>query len=74
MAVHAEDCQAAGVHFIPLVLQSVGGWCQDLIETFKSLGRLQAQRLGSEPTEATYHPAQKVSISIWRGNATLWTA
>ena len=63
-----------GVHFIPLVLDSVRGWGQDLIETVKSLGRLQAQHLGSELAEATCHLAQKVSISLWRGNAALCTA
>ena len=73
MVVHAEDCQAAGVHFAPLVLETVGGCGQDLIEMVKSLGRLQAQRLGSEPAEATRHLAQKVSISLGRGNAALWT-
>ena len=71
MAAHAEDCRAAGVNFIPLVLESVGGCGRDLIETVKSLERLQAQRLGSEPAEAICHLAQRVSI--WRGNAALWT-
>ena len=65
MAAHAEDCRAAGVHFIPLVLESVGGWGWDLIKTVKSLGRLQAQRLGSEPAEAIRHLAQRVSISLF---------
>ena len=55
-------------------MESVGGWGQDLIETVKSLGRLQAQRLGSESAEATRHLAQKVSIFLWNGNAALWTA
>ena len=62
------------MHLIPLVLKSVGGWGQDLIETVKTLGRLQAQRLGLEQAEATGHLAQWVSISRWRGNAALWTA
>ena len=74
MAAHAEDCRAAGVHFIPLVLESVGGWGRNLTKTVKSLGCLQAQLLGSEPAEATCHLGQMVSISIWRGNAALWTA
>ena len=33
MAADAEDCRAAGVHFIPLDLVSVRGWGRDLIET-----------------------------------------
>ena len=74
MTAHAEDCRAVGVHFVPLVLETVGGWGQDLIEMVRSLGRLQAQHWGSEPAEATCHLAQKVSITLWRGNAALWTA
>ena len=59
MAAHAENSLAAGVHFIPLVLESFGGWGRDLIETVKTLGRLQAQ---------------KVSISLCRDIAALWLA
>ena len=47
MAAHAEGSGAVGVDFIPLVLESVGGWGRDLIETVKSLRRLHAQHLGS---------------------------
>ena len=74
MAAHAKDCRAVGVEFIPLVLESIGGWGQDLVETIKSLGRLQAHRLGSAQAEAIRHLAQRVSISLWRGNAALWSA
>ena len=73
LAAHAEECRSAGVNFIPLVLESLGGWGQDLTDVVKAIGRLQAQRLGSFPSEAIHHLAQKISISLWRGNATLWT-
>ena len=59
LAAHAEDCRAAGVHFVPLALESVGGWGRDLIETVKSFGNLQAQHLGSELAEAIRHLAQR---------------
>ena len=64
MVVHAEDCQAAGVHFIPLVLESVRGWGRDLIETVKSLSHIQAQHLGSELAGATRHLAPGVHLPM----------
>ena len=73
LAAHAGDCHSVGVNFIPLVLESLGGWGQDLIDIVKAIGCLQAQHLGSLSSEAIHHLAQKVSISLWRGNSPLWT-
>ena len=72
MAAHAGPCRAAGVTFIPLVVESLGGWSEEAIYTIKSIGRLQGQRLGIPPPETTRHLFQRLSISLWRGNASLW--
>ena len=41
MAAHAGPCRAAGVTFIPLVVESLGGWSEEAIYIIKSIGRLQ---------------------------------
>ena len=72
MAAHAGPCRAACVTFIPLVVESLGGWSEEAIYIIKSIGRLQGQRLGIPPPETTRHLFQRLSISLWRGNASLW--
>ena len=66
MAAHA------GVSFIPLVVESLGGWSYEAIQTIKSIGRLQGQRLGLPPPDTTRHLFQRLTIALWKGNASLW--
>ena len=73
LAAYSEECHLEGVNFFPPVLESLEGWGQDLIDIVKAIGQLQAQQLGSHSLEAIHHPAPKILISIWKGNATLWT-
>ena len=72
MIAHAGAGRAAGVTFIPLVMESLGGWSEEAIQTIKSIGRLQGQRLGIPPPETTRHLFQRLAISLWKGNASLW--
>ena len=72
MAAHAAPCQAVGVSFIPLVVETLGGWSERAADTLLSIGRLLGQRLGIPPSETTHHLFQRCAISLWRGNATLW--
>lgn len=72
MAAHAGSCRAVGVQFIPLVVETLGGWSQDAIDTISSIGRLQGQRLGIPPPESTSHLFQRLAITLWKGNASLW--
>ena len=69
---HSEACHSAGVTFIPMVVESLGGWGEEAVHTIKNIGRLQAHRLGIPPAEATRHLFQRLAINLWRGNATLW--
>lgn len=59
----------AGVSFIPLVVESLGGWSDEAAHNITRIGRLLGQRSGSPPAETTSHLFQRLSISLWRGNA-----
>ena len=72
MAAHAEACRSVGVHFVSIVAETMGGWSELAIDTIKSIGRLQGQRLGIPPPDSTRHLFQRLAISLWKGNATLW--
>ena len=72
MAAHAATCRAVGVPFIPLVVESIGGWSDRAVDTIQNFGRLLGQRNGSPPAESTTHLFQRLSIVLWKGNATMW--
>ena len=72
MIAHAGVCRAADLTFIPLVVESLGGWTEEVIQTIKSIGRLQGQRLGIPPPDTMRHLFQRLAISLWKGNASLW--
>ena len=71
-AAHSEACHAVGVTFIPMVVETLGGWGEEAALTVKTIGRLQGLRLGIPPAQATRHLFQRLAINLWRGNATLW--
>ena len=72
MAAHAEACRSVGVTFVPLVVESLGGWSETAVHSIKSIGRQLGQRLGIPPTDSTTHLFQRLSICLWRGNAAMW--
>ena len=55
-ASHGASCQAVGISFIPLAIDSLGGVSDMSADTISSLGRLLGQRLGISPVESTRHP------------------
>ena len=54
-AAHSKPCKAIGVDFIPLVVESFGGWSSLAVDTIRRIGRLQGQRLGVPPADTTRH-------------------
>ena len=54
IAAHAEACRTVGVSFVPLVVESLGGWSDEASDTIANIGRLLGQRLGIPPSEAIY--------------------
>ena len=71
-AAHGLACQAIGISFIPLAIESLGGLSVTASDTISSIGRLMGQRLGIPPADSTRHLFQRMAICLWRGNATAW--
>ena len=46
MTAHSEACRSVGVIFLPLVMESLGGWDGEAADIIRAIGRLQGQRLG----------------------------
>ena len=72
LAAHGAFCQAAGISFIPLAFETLGGMSDTTADTITSLGRLIGQRFGISPSESSRQLFQRLAISLWRGNATAW--
>ena len=72
MATHAASCREVGVSFIPLAVESLGGWSDLAAKTISHIGRLLGQRLGIPPSITSRQLFQRCSVSLWRGNAALW--
>ena len=69
MAAPNAECRGAGVSFVPLAVESLGGWSHEAALQISRIGRLVGQRLGTTPAEAVLHLFQRLSICLWRGNA-----
>ena len=72
MAAHNAKCRGAGVSFVPLAVELLGGWSHEAALQISRIGRLVGQRLGTTPAEAVSHLFQRLSICLWRGNAPMW--
>ena len=70
---HLSACRFAGVDFIPVVAETLGGLAEDTIFIIRFLGEAIAQR--STPEESSTCCKQlfhRVAVTLWRGNASLW--
>ena len=66
--VHAS----AGISFIPLLFESLGGLSSLSSQTISAIGLHLGQRIGVSPADTRRQLYQKCSISLWRGNAVSW--
>ena len=62
---------AAGVTFVPLVAESLGGWSEGAVHQIARIGCRVGQKLGILPAEDVKHLFQHLLICLWKGNATL---
>ena len=71
MRAHHADCQAQGIFFQPLVVESFGGWDSDALKFLKEMGRQDARRWGKDSAMEIKYFFQRLSIALQRGNAAL---
>ena len=61
LSSHLSNCRSAGLEFIPLVFETLGGLAEDSISTLRSLGRSIALRTGPQDastcSKQLFHPA-----------------
>ena len=70
--IHVEGCLSAGIDFVPIAVETLGGLSSISSHTISELGKLQANRLGLSPSHCASHLFQRFSLTLWRGNAACW--
>ena len=66
-----QACESAGVTFLPLPVETLGGWHAAAVDQIRKLARAGARNMGKEEDEAVKHLFQKLSVLLVKGNADL---
>ena len=71
MTQAGEACRNAGTVFIPMPMETLGGWHEQTVLQVKKLASAQARQTGREQSETTRQLSQRLSVLLTRGNAAL---
>ena len=72
LAAHAKACSSVGVSFLLVAAETLGGWSERAVHKLRSLGHLVGQMLGISPAGSNSNLCQRLSMCLWRGNASMW--
>ena len=67
-----EQCNRAGIAFIPIAVESLGAWHKSAIGEVKKLGSAKARQNGEEESVEISRLFQKLSVALMRGNCALF--
>ena len=72
MTKHGEARMLAGMVFLPLPVETLGGWHDQTVSLVKRLGSALARQTGQEESEAIRHFSQRMAILLVKGNASMF--
>ena len=64
-------CQREGIVFLPLPVETLGGWHDTAVQQIKKLAAALSRQTGEEESVTTSHLYQKLSIHLMKGNSAL---
>ena len=67
-----QACLSEGISFIPLPVETLGGWHERAVDQIKKLARAMSRCTGKEEDESVRHLFQKLGILLVRGNAAMF--
>jgi hypothetical protein len=71
MTESAEDCRREGIAFLPLVVETLGGWHKVAIGEVKKLAAALARHTGEDEGDSARRTWVKLAILLQKGNAAL---
>ena len=69
--LYHRACEREGIVFVPLLIETLGGWHEKAIDQVRKIARAQARNMGTEEDEAARHLFQRLGILLVKGNAAL---
>ena len=66
-----EACRRQGIAFLPMVVESFGGWHEVAEREVRKLGAALARHTGQEESEAIGHLWGRLGVLVQRGNAAI---
>ena len=68
---YLQPCKNEGIEFLPVVVETLGGFHPDSALVVKKLARQVASQSGQPVEETTRHLFQRLSIQLAKGNSAL---
>ena len=68
---YRDCCAREGIAFLPMTVDSFGGWHKAALAAFTRLGRQLARTLGSEEKVQVRHLRQRVGVLLARDNVAM---
>jgi hypothetical protein len=68
---YLEACEREGISFIPLPVETLGGWHKKAVDQLRKLAKAQARSTGKEEDDAIRHLFQRLGVLLVKGNAAL---
>lgn len=67
-----DECLAAGIAFIPLAVESLGGWHAVAVDTINRLAKAKARHTGDLEEVICRRSWQKLGLLVQKGNCALF--
>ena len=71
MGKYDERCAAEGIAFVPLAVDTFGGWHGAALDVLSKLGRQVARQVGKEEEDGVRQLRQRVSVLLTRDNVAM---
>ena len=67
-----DQCDREGITFIPLAVETLGGWEAEAITQIRNIARGMGRRQSGDERVAIKHLFQRLAVILQRGNASLF--
>ena len=74
MNKHFRACQTNGIQFVPLVVETLGGWDSDAVHHLQAIAKQTSSRSSLGASSVIGHFFQRLSVLLQRANAGLIAA
>ena len=68
---HFQSCRQQGISFVPLVVETLGGWDGEASFHLSKIAEMTAQRSNKKAAMVSRHFFQRLSVLLQRANASL---